>query len=258
MKKGLRRIACLAAGTAILLTSGAVRAADDGEARDLMKRVLDAVPTVPFTASAKLTSDRGWLRELTLSHKHLTKDLDVAYMEVTSPMDLKDTRFLLLDRLVGRDEQFIYVPSIKRTIQVSTETRKQPFLGSDFYVYDLVRPEFDAYSYSFVGEEEIAGHHCKLVQSVPKNAADDLYSKTIVAIDPTDLLVWRTQFFDQSGKLFKVWTLEKAEKIDGNWTPLLQKMVNVQDKHESQLELVGVKYNAQLPDEMFERSYLSH
>ena len=48
------------------------------------------------------------------------------------------------------------------------------------------------------------------------------------------------------------------DKIDGNSTPLVQKMVNVQDKHESQLQLLEVKYNAELPDEMFQRSYLSH
>jgi hypothetical protein len=250
---------CFAGGAAaaLLLAVTAARAADDAEARDLMKRVLDAVPRTAFSANAKLTSDRGWVRELTMSHKR-RNDVDATYMEVTSPMDLKDTRFLLLDRAVGRDEQFIYIPSMKRTIQVSSETRKQPFLGSDFYVYDMVRPEFDAYTYGIAGEQDVAGHHCKLVQSVPKNPAEDLYSKSIVAVDPADLTVWRTEFFDGAGKLFKVWTLEKLEKIDGNATPLLQKMVNVQDKHESQLQLLEVKYNSELPDEMFQRSYLSH
>src|SRR5579862_6947852 len=226
----------------LLLVSATSRAADDGDARDLMKRVLDAVPKTAFSAKMKLSSDRGWVRELTISHKHLN-DLDATYLEVTAPMDLKDTRFLLLDRPVGRDEQFIYVPNIKRTIQVSAETRKQAFLGSDFYVYDMVRPEFDAYTYSVAGEDTVAGHHCKLVQSAPKSPAEELYGKSIVAIDPADLTVWRTQFFDPSGKLFKVWTLEKLEKIDGNLTPSVQKMVNVQDKHESELQLLDVKYN---------------
>ena len=255
--RGVRIGLVCSVGAALLMVAGVSRAADDGDARDLMKRVLDAVPKAAFSAKAKLTSDRGWVRELSMSHKHLN-DLDATYMEVTAPMDLKDTRFLLLDRAVGRDEQFIYIPNIKRTIQVSAETRKQAFLGSDFYVYDMVRPEFDAYTYSFAGEETVAGHPCKLVQSVPKNPAEDLYSKSILAIDPTDLTVWRTQFFDQSGKLFKVWTLEKLEKIDGNSTPSTQKMVNVQDKHESELQLLEVKYNPELPDEMFQRSYLSH
>jgi outer membrane lipoprotein-sorting protein len=245
-----------------MITATAIAAAppvraDENSARDLVKSVFDQVPQPPFTAKATLTSDRGWVRELDFSHKHLG-DVDASYLEVTAPMDLKDTRFLLYDRVVGRDEQFMYVPAMRRTIQVNNETRKQPFLGSDFYIYDMVRPEFDAYNYAFVGEEDVGGRHCKLVESIPKATEEDLYGKTITAIDPKDALVLRTQFFDKQGKVFKVWTIEKLEKIDGNWTPLVQKMKNVQDHHESQLQLNEVKYNAQLPDEIFERSYLQH
>jgi len=249
--KGLYR--ALACGALLAIASSA--SADDGDAHALVKQVMDAVPKTALSAKARLTSDRGWVRDMEMRRKHVN-DLDAIYMEVTSPMDLKDTRFLLFDRVEGKDEQFIYVPQMKRAVQVSVETRKQPFLGSDFYVYDMVRPELDAYTYSFAGEEDVLGRHCKLVQSVPKNPTNDLYGKTILAVDPKDLLILRTQFFDPQGKLLKVWTAEKIEQIDGNWTPVMQKMVNVQDNHWSQLEMIEVKYNAQLPDETFNKSYL--
>src|SRR5690606_15896460 len=129
---------------------------------------------------------------------------------VTSPMDLKDTRFLLLDRAEGRDEQFMYVPQVKRAMQVSDETRKQPFLGSDFYVSDMVRPELDRYTYRFVGEETVGGRKTRLVEAVPVKPEGELYGKTVSAIDPADLLVMRVQFFDPKGTLLKVWTLEKV------------------------------------------------
>lgn len=230
--------------------------ADDADARALVKRMFDALPTAPLTGKVKLSSDRGWVRELELSHKHL-RDLDASYLEVTAPMDLKDTRFLLFDRVVGRDEQFMYVPAMKRAVQVSSETRKQPFLGSDFYIYDMVRPEFDAYNYTFAGEEQIGERHCKLVTSTPKDPANDIYSKTVTAIDPGDLVVLRTQFFDLKGKPLKVWTIDKLEKVDGLWTPLVQTMVNEQDHHQSRLEITEVHYNAELSDQMFDRAYLS-
>lgn len=242
---------------AMIFALRATGVAAEGDARALVQRVLNAVPKKSFTAAMTLTSDRGWVRELQLSHKDL-KGVDAAYMEVTSPLDLKDTRFLLLDRPTGRDEQFIYVPAMKRTIQVNSETQKQPFLGSDFYVYDMVRPDFDAFTYSFVGDADVNGRHCKLVQSVPKDLTDALYSKTVTAIDPVDLVVLRTQFFDPQGKLLKVWTIEKLEKIEGVWTPMEQKMVNVQTNHWSKIQLTNVKYNADLPDSMFSRSYLAH
>jgi outer membrane lipoprotein-sorting protein len=230
--------------------------AEEGSALDLVKQVHAAAPKVAFTAKAKLSSDRGWVRELAFSHKRLD-GVTASYLEVTAPMDLKDTRFLLLDRDEGRDEQFIYVPKVKRSIQVGEQTRKQPFLGSEFYVGDLVQPQIDAFTYRFVGEEDVGGRHCRLVESVPKNPADEIYGKTILAIDPKDLLILKTQLFDQSGKLQKVWTVEKIEKVDGYWTPLVQTMVDLQDKHTSRLELTEVTYNAQVADEIFSRSYLT-
>ncbi len=239
----------------VLVTAVSAHAEDDG-ARDLVKRMLDAVPKVSLTANATLTSDRGWVRELALS-RAFVDDADASYLEVTSPLDLKDTRFLLFDRAQGRDEQFMYVPTVKRAMQISDETRKQPFLGSDFYVSDMVRPELDGYLYRFVGEEKIGDRSATLVEAVPKDPEDELYAKTISAIDPTDLLVLRVQFFDEKGKPLKVWTLEKVEKIGGVWTPLVQRMDGLQEKHESRLTLTEVRYNVDLPRDIFNRRHLS-
>jgi len=240
---------------AVVASVGLAHADQDG-AYDLVQRVLDAVPKIPLSAQATLTSDRGWTRELSL-RRAFVNDADASYLEVTSPLDLKDTRFLLFDRARGRDEQFMFVPTVKRAMQVSDETRKQPFLGSDFYISDMVRPELDAFTYRLVGEEQVGGRHTRLVETVPKDPEHELYSKTVSAIDPDDLLVMRVQFFDGKGALLKVWTLEKVEKIDGIWTPLVQRMENVQEKHESRLTLTEVKYNADLPAETFTRTYLT-
>src|SRR5213076_606646 len=74
------------------------------------------MPKGPFTAKGTLSSDRGWTREFEVSHKW-TDGVSATYMEVTAPSDLKDTRFLVFDRDTGRDEQHIYVPALKRSIQ---------------------------------------------------------------------------------------------------------------------------------------------
>jgi outer membrane lipoprotein-sorting protein len=230
--------------------------AEDAAARALVQKVRDTAPKTPFAAKAKLTSDRGFVRELDLKHKHLN-DVEASLMEVTAPMDLKDTRFLLLDRETGQDEQYIYSPAARRAVRVGTQTRKQDFLGTEFAVGDLVQPEVDDATYRFVGEEDVGGRKCTLVEATPKDTEDAMYSKTIAAIDPTDLLVMRTQLFDDKGALYKVWTMVKAEKIDGVWTPVLQRMEDVQGKHWSEIELSEVKYNADVPDDTFSRQNLT-
>ena len=258
MRTRIETIAPVVMWLACMAAAGVPAAsAQDTDAHALMQRVRDAAPTVPFFAKAKLVSDRGWTRELELSHKHLGDGTEASYMEVTTPMDLKDTRFLVFDHKQGRDEQFIYVPAAKRSIQVGGQTRKQAFLGSEFAVGDLVQPDLDAFTYRFVGDEDIKGRHCKLVEAVPKTPADEMYAKSVFAVDPTDLVALRTQLFDEKGTLLKTWTVDKLDKVDGQWTPLEQQMTNAQDNHWSRLELTDVKYNAQLPDEVFNKSYLT-
>ncbi|MCC6765138.1 MAG: outer membrane lipoprotein-sorting protein [Deltaproteobacteria bacterium] len=230
--------------------------ADGDDPRDLVKRVLDAVPKVALTAQATLTSDRGWTRELALS-RAFVDGADASYLEVTAPLALKDTRFLLVDRAEGRDEQFIYVPTVKRAMQVSDETRKQPFLGSDFNVSDMVRPELDAFTYRVVGDETVGGRAARLVEATPRTPEKELYAKTVSAIDPRDLLVLRVQFFDPKGGLLKVWTLDKVERIDGNWTPMVQRMEDLTDGHWSRLTLTEVRYGADVSPDVFKRSYLN-
>jgi outer membrane lipoprotein-sorting protein len=242
-------------GAALLLAPLGVQAQDTG-ARDLLQKIVDSAPKVPFSAKGKLSSEtRGWVREIELSYKHVD-GADSSYMEVTAPLDVKDTRFLVYDRLTGDDEQWIYVPSIKRSIKVSAQTRRQPFLGSDFYVSDMSRPNLDNFSHTFVGEAEVNGRKCKLIESVPKNPADEPYSKSVTAADPSDLVIVRTEFFDDKGKPVKLWTIEKLEKIEGIWTPILQRMKNVQENTESILEISEVKYNADVSDEVFRKAYL--
>jgi hypothetical protein len=249
----LRAIATLAAILVGLATSSA--AADDA-ALDLVRRVRQAAPTTPFTARVELSSDAASTRELSLSRKTLG-DVDATYMEVTAPADLKDTRFLYLDHRNGPDEQAMYLPAAKRAIRINPQTRTQSFLGSEFAIGDLVQPQIDDFTYQFAGETDLGGRHAKLVESVPKSPADAMYGKTVVALDPTDLVVLRTEFFDAKGRLLKVWTVDKLQQIDAVWTPVEQTMTNKQQPHWTKLKLMDVKYNAPVSDDVFDRAYLS-
>ena len=136
------------------------------------------------------------------------------------------------------------------------EIRKQPFLGSTFYVADMVEPELDAFTYTFVGQATLNGRQCTLVQSVPKNPKAAVYGKSVMALDPKDSIVLRREFFDADGRLLKVWSVDKVEKIDGHWTLMDHKMTNVQEQTQSRLQVDSIRYNADLADSIFTPKYL--
>lgn len=230
-----------------------VRAADDG-ARDLVQKVADALPKVPFDAKVSLTTAQG-RRDMELKQK-IIGDARMGYLEVVGPADLQGIRHLFIESKTEPPKQYLKLTASKSIVRVADEVRSQPFLGSTFYIADLVDPPIDDYTHTLAGEAEVAGRHCKLVQSVPKDPAKQIYGKIVTAIDPKDLVALRREFFDKKGQALKVWQVEKLEKIDGFWTPKIQDMRNSQDKAESRLEVTAIQYNANLDDKVFTPEYL--
>jgi Outer membrane lipoprotein-sorting protein len=223
--------------------------------RELLKEAIEAYPETPFTAKTKLSWD-GVVREMTLSHRRLDDQTSGSYLVVTAPQAVKGTRFLFLERKQGKDEQYIKVPATHRVLQVGEKQREQSFLGSDFYFSDMIAPDLDGFELTELSRETVAGRECRIIEAVPKPSTEWQYGKARYAVQPDDRLVLRAEFFDKKGKLFKVWTLDKVEKVNGIWTPYVQRMKNVQQKMESVLELVEIQYGVTLPDEMFTSSYL--
>jgi outer membrane lipoprotein-sorting protein len=228
--------------------------ADDVEARELVRKVVEALPQVPFTAKVKLSIDGGEAREIDLSHKVIDGNRS-SYLTVTAPAELEGIRFLFIEKKGAPAEQYMKVAASRTVVRVAGEVRQQPFLSSTFFIADLVDPPLDAFTYAYAGEEKVGGRACKLVESVPKHPEQEVYGKTVIAIDPKDHLAMRRTFYDKKGQVLKLWTVEKVEKIDGFWTMRDQKMAHV-DGHTSRLEITEIKYNAELEDSIFTPKYL--
>jgi len=245
------------AALAALIAAGAPPTArgQEEDARDLVRRVLDALPKQPFEAKMTVSSSSFEPRELKMVSKYVD-GAQGSYLEVTAPEELEGIRFLFLERANQPNDQYIKVKASRTAIHVSEEVRRQPFLESTFYVSDLVRPNLDDYTYTYLGKDVVGGRTTTLVQMTPKNLETDIYSKTVVALDPHDLLIMRREYFDKKGDKQKVWTVDKVEKVDDIWTLTGQEMHNLQDDSKSRLDISQIKYNVDVPDTIFTPKYL--
>jgi outer membrane lipoprotein-sorting protein len=228
--------------------------ADENLGRELVRRTIEALPQVPFVAELTLMTPKGD-RQLQLSQKLVDGDRK-GYLEVIGPEDLKGIRHLFIEPQSGRPEQFLKLTASRSIVRVADAVRTQPFLGSTFYVADLVEPPIDEYEHKIIGEGEVGGRNCTLVESVATSTKEAVYAKIIVALDPKDLIPMRREFFDAEGKKIKVWTVNKVEKIDGFWTMMEQTMKNLEEDEESRIQVTKIKYNADLDDSVFTPDYL--
>lgn len=230
-------------------------AEDAADARDLVARVLDALPKQTFDAKMTVSSDSFEPRELKMTRKFVD-GAHGSYLEVTAPDELEGIRFLFLERINEPNDQYIKVKASRSAIHVSEEVRRQPFLSSAFYVSDLVMPTLDDYTYTYVGKDVIDGRSTTLVEMTPKDVKAALYSKSIAALDPEDLLILRREYFDKKGDKVKIWTVDKVEKIDGIWTLSGQQMENLSEDNKSRLDISQIKYNVEVSDAIFTPKYL--
>jgi hypothetical protein len=241
---------------AAALAGAAETEGDTSEAEDLVRRTVAALPKEPFRAKLELTPSGAPTREVDLRHKRIgTKR--ASYLEVMAPEELKGIRFLFIEEEGAPPDQYIKIATARSPVRVKDQIRTQPFLESAFYVSDLVEPDLDAFRYRFVGEEGIGGRKVKLVEAVPKNPADEVYGKTVVAIDPERLLILRRQFFDKDGKLVKTWTIDLVEEVEGIQTIRDQRMENAKDGSQARLKTAEIDYGVELSDAMFKPDYLS-
>ena len=256
MKSGRSRAYAVAALVALWVPVVALAADEDTDGKVLVSKVVAAIPRNSFSAKLTVSSSDFAPREMQMSRKYVD-GAHGSYLEVTAPDELEGIRFLFLERANQPNEQYIKVKASRNPVRVQEGVRTQPFLGSAFYVSDLVLPEVDNYTYKYLGKDVVGGRSVTLVEMTPKDPDNEVYAKTVLALDPKDLLILRREFFDKNGDKVKVWTIDKVEQIDGIWTLTGQEMQDLKNKSKSRLDVSDVKYNAELPDVMFTPKYLT-
>ncbi len=226
------------------------------------RQIMDKVYTNPAgddtqgSMTMTLTNSRGEQRVRTL--RQFIKDdgsTEKKIMFFITPADVKNTAFMNWSYSDGRsDDQWIYLPALKRTKRISSDGKSDYFMGSDFTYDDLGDRHPDMDNHKLLREETIDGKSCYVIESSPKDE-DYIYSKTVTWVMKENFLGLKREFYDDRNALLKVLSIQKFEKVDGFWTILETKMHNVQKDHTTVIKFTGVQKNRGIPDSKFtERS----
>ena len=169
-----------------------------------------------------------------------------------SPADVKNTSFMnwSYDNSDKSDDQWIYLPALKRVKRISSDDKSDYFMGSDFTYDDLGDRKLDDDSHKLLREEKVDGVECYVVESTPKDE-DYMYSKTVTWVRKDNFLGVKKEFYDEDGEFLKTLHVEKFEKISGVWIIEKLKMENTQNNHKTIMELSNIKVNTGVPDSKF-------
>jgi hypothetical protein len=159
------------------------------------------------------------------------KDLSI----FQQPSDLKNTAVLTYSHALNPDEQWIYLPGLKRVKRISTRNKSGPFVGSEFAFEDLSSWEVDKYSYRFIKDDMLDERDCFMVENTPRYEYSG-YTRQIEWVDKDIYHPRRIDYYDRQNKLLKTLTFHDYQQYLGHyWRPDRMLMINHQTGKSTEL-----------------------
>lgn len=164
---------------------------------------------------------------------------DKTLLVFREPKDSKGIS-LLTHGIKNRDDnQWMYLPNLKRVKRIAPGAKTSRFVGSEFTFEDLAVREVDDFSYRFIKGTEFAGvatYEIELVPLDPKSG----YSRQIAMVDQKELTTLKVDFYDKKNRLEKTVYFEDYQQyLDKHWRPHTTRMINHQNKKQSRLMVSG-------------------
>jgi outer membrane lipoprotein-sorting protein len=195
-------------------------------------------------------------RELRLQTLEGVKDGDKGLTTFDSPKDVQGTAFLSFSHAVVADEQWLYLPALKRVKRISSANKSGPFMGSEFAFEDLSSNEVEKYKYELLREEKLDGMDCFVVRNFPLYEHSG-YLYRDVWVDKEHYRVHKVDFYDRKGSLLKTLTQKNYQKyLDKYWRADQFVVVNHQTKKSTELTWKDYKFNTGLSEADFDRNSL--
>lgn len=196
------------------------------------------------------------VREIRIKTLEIADDGDKGLTIFDKPADVKGTAFLSFSHISKPDDQWLYLPALKRVKRISSRNKSGPFMGSEFSYEDLSSFELDKYKFKYLRDDVINGVPVFVVESIPVDRYSG-YSKQISWIDQKDYKALRIEFFDRKKSHLK--TLELTDYrlyLDKYWRPHTMTMTNHQNKKDTVFVVDSLEFNVGLSKKDFNKNSL--
>lgn len=195
-------------------------------------------------------------REIRNRTKEVDGDGDKTLIIFDEPRDIKGTVLLNHAHILDPDDQWLFLPALKRVKRISSANKSGPFVGSEFAYEDITGQELKKYRYKWLHDEPCASLACFVVERRPlyENSG---YTRLVTWYDKVDYRLQRVDYFDRKGDLLKTLTFGDYRKYLGKFRRAhVLSMVNHQTGKKTRLIYQAFKFKTGLHDRDFNRSSL--
>ncbi|WP_260259192.1 outer membrane lipoprotein-sorting protein [Vibrio intestinalis] len=195
-------------------------------------------------------------RLMRLKSLEVNGDGDKGLTIFDEPRDVKGTAFLNHSHVVDADDQWLYLPALKRVKRISSRNKSGPFMGSEFSYEDLSSFELEKYSFNLVNQEQFEGQDAYVLEQVPTDKYSG-YTKQMVWLDTEHYRPLKIEFYDRRGALLKTLAFNDYQLyLDKYWRAHKMKMVNHQSGKSTELNTSDLAFQTGLEDKDFQKNIL--
>jgi hypothetical protein len=181
---------------------------------------------------------------------------DKSLVVFDTPRDIEGTALLSHAKILDPDDQWLYLPALKRVKRISSANKSGPFVGSEFAFEDFTAIELNKFDYMYVGEQPCGALSCDVVERTPRYENSG-YTRQVSWIDQADFQLRKVEFYDRRGDLLKVLELSGYRNYDGVWRAHKLSMTNVQTKKQTDLIYGDYTFRTDLDENDFVKGRLT-
>ena len=157
---------------------------------------------------------------------------DKSIIIFTEPRDVKGTSLLTHANIEPQDDdQWLYLPALKRVKRISSSNRTGKFVSSEFSYEDLSTDEPEDFKFTWLEEGPClieTALTCHLIEAAPKNKKSG-YSKRLIYVDTEEFRYQSVKFYNRRGDLEKELHFKGYQKyLDKFWRADILEMTNLQ------------------------------
>lgn len=195
-------------------------------------------------------------RQLIIKQLEVKGDGDKSLTLFKSPQDVKGTAFLSHSKVKGSDQQWLYMPALRRVKRIAAARQNGSFMGSEFSYEDLSSQELEKFSYKYLRAEKVNGLPGHVYERVPVNKSSG-YKRQVVWVDAKAWRIWRVDYFDRKNELLKTLKYVDYKKYPRNqWRATRMEMKNHQTGKSTDLIWKSFDFNKKLSQRDFQKNAL--
>ena len=233
-----------------------LRIAKEGDAKDIGFGDTSANMVMTLKNRAGKTSRRV-ISIKTLEGKG-DGDGDKSLSLFDQPADIKGTAMLTFSHGLKPDDQWLYLPALKRVKRINSRNKSGPFMGSEFAFEDLGSQEVEKYKYNYLREEACGqGWKCHVIELTPAYKYSG-YSKQVSWVDTKEYRPVKVMYYDRKNALLKTLNATGFKQYLGKfWRPSMMSMVNHQTGKSTTLQWSNYKFKSGLSARDFNKNALA-